>query len=117
MTVETSVPVDERTRARLEQLRVAIERETGRSVTPRELLARLVEREFEDREAVVDAFRQASGGEGTAAAGREDDEFEGLSEAERDRWLSGTTASGNPVAEDEIDEVLYGSPDEFEGDG
>lgn len=40
----TSVPVDERTKARLERLRGTIERETGRTVSQRELLARLVER-------------------------------------------------------------------------
>lgn len=36
------------------------------------------------------------------------DEWEGLSEKEIDRFLSGTTASGVETDEEDIDEILYG---------
>jgi len=90
------VPVDERTKAMLGELRERIERETGREVTQRELLERIVEREFESKEALVASFRAES-----------DDGFEGLSDEEIERWLSGTARSGDPVGEEGIDRVLY----------
>lgn len=40
------------------------------------------------------------------------DEWDGLTEEEVERWLSGTVASGDPVEENEIDDVLYGSEPE-----
>lgn len=89
----TSVTVDEATKDRLEQLQAAIERETGREVTQQELLDRIVAREFESREALVDSFR---------------DDWEGLSDEELEQFMSGTAASGDPVDEDELDDVLYG---------
>lgn len=119
MTVATSVSVDERTKARLERLQERIERETGRAVSQQELLARLVEREFGDRDAVVDSFREDAGDSGagdTVPGEYADEEFEGLSEEEKARWLSGTSDWGFETTEEEIDEVLYGSPDEFAED-
>ncbi|SFR88036.1 hypothetical protein SAMN05216559_0437 [Halomicrobium zhouii] len=88
----TSVPVSDETKARLEQLQATIERETGQSVTQQELLDRIVEREFESRDALIASYR---------------DDWDGLSDEERDQWLSGTQASGNPVDEGDIDAVLY----------
>lgn len=94
----TSVKLDEPSKDLLEQLQAEIKLETGRKVTQQELLSDLIQNGFESKEEVADWYR---------------DDFDGLSEEEAERWLSGTTASGNPVDEDEIDDVLYGSPDEF----
>ncbi|MFB6152317.1 MAG: hypothetical protein ABEJ40_10985 [Haloarculaceae archaeon] len=100
-----SVPVDERTLERLRTLRETIARETGREVTEREVIARAVEREFESREALVDSFRDP--GESSKSGDGKSDDFGGLSAEERERWLSGTSESGDPVDEDEIDSFLY----------
>jgi ferritin-like metal-binding protein YciE len=94
-----SVPVDERTKAMLRELRERIERETGRTVTQREVLERVVEHGFESRQAIVDSFRGGSE--------HGDDEFEGLSDEEIERWLSGTSDWGVETSESEIDGILY----------
>ncbi|WP_436930126.1 hypothetical protein [Halosimplex halobium] len=96
-----SVPVDERTKARIRELCEEIERETGRAVSERAVVERMVEREFASREALVDSFREG-------ASDPVDDDFEGLSEAEIERFFAGTSDWGIDTAEDEIDEVLYG---------
>ncbi len=92
----TSVKMDEHTKSRLEELQATIKLETGRKVTQQELLDRLVDRAFDSKEEFVDSFR-------------EDDEWEGLTEEEIERWLSGTTDWGVETTEEEIDEILYGS--------
>ncbi|MFC7132271.1 MULTISPECIES: hypothetical protein [Salinibaculum] len=94
----TSIKVGEATKDRLERLQAEIKLETGRKVTQQELLDRIVAREFASKDALVDSFR---------------DDWEGLSEEAVEQWLSGTTASGDPVAEEDIDTVLYeeGSPE------
>ena len=99
----TSVKMDERTKSRLEELQALVKLETGRKVTQQELLDRLVEDAYESREAFVESFR-------------EDDRWEGLSEEEIERWLSGTTDWGEETTESDVDEVLYGKTDEFESD-
>lgn len=99
----TSVKMDERTKSRLEELQALVKLETGRKVTQQELLDRLVDRAYESREELVESFR-------------EDDDWEGLSEEEIERWLSGTTDWGVETAEEDVDEVLYGSTDERESD-
>ena len=99
----TSVKMDERTKSRLEELQALVKLRTGRKVTQQELLDRLVEQAYDSRQAFVASFQT-------------DDEWEGISEEEIERWLSGTTASGSPVDEDDIDEVLYGSTGESESD-
>lgn len=90
----TSVKMDERTKDRLERLQAEIKLETGRKVTQQELLKRLLDSAYESRSEFVDSFR---------------DEWDGLSDDETDRLLSGAVDSGNPVEEDEIDDALYGS--------
>ena len=95
----TSVKMDERTKSRLEELQALVKLATGRKVSQQELLDRLVDRAYESREELVDSFR-------------ENDEWEGLSEAEIEQWLSGTMASGSAIDEDDVDEVLYGRTDE-----
>ena len=127
----TSVPVDARTKARLERLRTAVESEMGRPISQQELLARMVAREYEDQESFVDSFSEAAEGHTNGTVGgspseepstpfvdsvEADDEFEGLSEEETERWLSGTRDWGFETTEAEVDEVLYGSPDEFAED-
>ncbi len=89
----TSVKMDERTKDRLERLQAEIKLETGRKVTQQELLERLVDTAYEFRSDFIDSFRE---------------EWDGLTDEEIERFLSGTVASGNPVDEEEIDEVLYG---------
>lgn len=88
----TSVKIDERTKDRLEQLQATIKLETGQKVTQQELLDRIVAREFDSKAALIDSFR---------------DEWEGLSEAEIEQWLSGTMATGDSVDEDDIDRIVY----------
>ena len=90
--MSTSVKISERAKSRLEELQAEIRLETGTKVTQQELLDRLVEESYEAKDELVDSYR---------------DDFEGLSEEEIDRWMSGTVASEYPVDEDEIDEVLY----------
>jgi len=97
MTVATSIKIDERTKDLLERLQAEIKLETGRKVTQQELLDRIVRQQFESRDALVASF---------------DEDFDGLNEAETEQWLSGTTASGDPVDEDNIDDVLYGGDSE-----
>ena len=99
----TSVKMDERTKSRLEELQALVKLATGRKVSQQELLDRLVQQAYDSREAFVESFRT-------------DDEWDGLSEEEIERWLSGTTASGSAIDEEDIDEVLYGSTDEFGSD-
>ncbi len=95
--MSTSVEMSEAAKSRLEELQAEIRLETGRKVTQQELLDRLVDDAYGSKDALIDSFR---------------DEWEGLSEEEIERWMSGTIASGDPVDEDEIDDVLYGSETE-----
>lgn len=88
----TSVKISEAAKDHLEELRAEIRLETGRSVTQQELLDHLVERGYESREAIVDSYR---------------DEWDGLSEAEIDQWLSGTVSSGDPVSPADVDRIVY----------
>ncbi|MFC7249023.1 hypothetical protein ACFQJ5_04120 [Halomicroarcula sp. GCM10025324] len=87
----TSVKIDEETKDLLERLQAEIKLETGTSVTQQELLDRIVRREFESKAELIDSF---------------DAEWDGLSPAETETWLAGTAASGRPVEEDDIDDVL-----------
>ncbi|WP_256295990.1 hypothetical protein [Haloarchaeobius salinus] len=89
----TSVKVDDRTKDLLERLQAEIRLETGERVTQQELLRRITEHGFESRDELVDSFR---------------DDWDGLSEAETERWLSGTISSGKETDENDIDEILYG---------
>ncbi len=107
----TTVPVDEATKARLDRLQSEIERETGRSVSQRALLTRMIEREYESRDALVDEFRddgdEGVDGDDHVDGDGSDDEWEGLSDEEIERWLSGTSDWGTETTEAEIDEILY----------
>ena len=96
----TSVKMDERTKSRLEELQAEIRLETGENVTQQELLDRIVDEAYDSKEELIDSFR-------------DDDEWEGLTEDEIERFLSGTTDWGVETSEEEIDEILYGSTDEF----
>lgn len=87
----TSVKVSEGAKDHLEELRAEIRLETGRSVTQQELLDHLVERGYESRESIVDSYR---------------DEWDGLSEAEIDQWLSGAGSWGGSEPSD-LDDARY----------
>lgn len=88
----TSIKIDEDTKERLEQLQAEIKLETGTKVTQQELLDRIVAREFETKSDLIDSYR---------------DDWDGLSDEEIERWLSGTTATEDPVSEEGIDRVVY----------
>jgi len=94
-----SVPIDERTKARIRELCEEIEAETGREVSERAVVERVFERQFESRQALVDSFREESD--------TVDDDFDGLSDEEIERFFAGTSASGDSIEEDDIDRVLY----------
>lgn len=90
----TSVKIDESAKDRLEELQAEIRLETGRSVTQQELLGRLIREGYESREKVVDSYR---------------DDFDGLSEAEIEQWLSGTGSWGDSESElPDVDDDIYG---------
>jgi predicted transcriptional regulator len=88
----TSVKVDEDTKERLERLQAEIKLQTGRKVTQQELLDRLVARGTREKATIIESFR---------------DEWDGLSDAGTERFLADTSASGDPVDEEDIDAVLY----------
>ncbi|WP_135853310.1 hypothetical protein [Halorussus salinus] len=98
--MSSSVDVSDRTKRRLEQLQAAVEEATGREVSQRELLDRLVGEGYDSKAAFVASFRDA--GESDS------DDWEGLSEDERDAFLAGTSDWGVETSEDEIDRTLYG---------
>ncbi|AGB17209.1 hypothetical protein Halru_2631 [Halovivax ruber XH-70] len=91
--MSTSVKVTDETKSRLEELQAEIRLETGRTVTQQELLERIVTSTHTSKSELVEAFR---------------DEFEGLSEQQIERWLSGTINSGVETREDDIDDIVYG---------
>lgn len=88
----TSVKLDEDTKERLERLQAEIKLETGRKVTQQELLDRLVEHGENDKAELIDSYR---------------DDWDGLTEAEKERFFSGTSDWGVETTEEEIDEILY----------
>ncbi len=89
--------VSDRTKRRLEQLQAAVEEATDRDVSQRELLDQLVRERYDSKEAFVASFRDE----------REPDDWNGLSEEERDAFFSGTFASGTETGEEAIDDILY----------
>lgn len=97
----SSVDVSDRTKRRLEQLQAEIEATTNRAVSQREILDRLVSEGYDSKDALIASFRDETGGES-------DDEWDGLSEAEIEAFLSGTSDWGFETSEDEVDEILYG---------
>ena len=88
----TSVKIGEKTKDRLETLQAEIKLETGRKVTQQELLDRIVAREFESKDELIDSFHNGWGG---------------LDGVEIERWLSGTSDWGVETTEAEIDRILY----------
>lgn len=93
----SSVKMSAEAKDRLERLQAAIKLETGRKVTQQELLTVIVEHALAAREELFEHFR---------------DDWEPLTPEEIERFNEATIASGAPLDEDEIDEVLYGRPDE-----
>ncbi|CCQ34196.1 hypothetical protein HLRTI_000644 [Halorhabdus tiamatea SARL4B] len=89
----TSVRISTDTKDKLEQLQAEIKLETGRKVTQQEVLDRAVNREFDSRKSLIDSFR---------------DDYDGLSEAEIDQFLSGTSDWGIETSEEDVDRILYG---------
>ena len=90
--MSTSVKISERAKSKLEELQAEIRLETGKKVTQQELLDLLVEESYESKDELVDSYR---------------DDFDGLSQEEIDRWLSGTSDWGVETSEDDVDEILY----------
>ena len=88
----TSVKIDEETKSRLEELQAEVKLETGRKVTQQELLRRLVDDALTSTSELIESFRETD---------------VSLSDAEIEEFLSGTTAGGDPVDEENIDHALY----------
>ena len=88
----TSVKIDEETKSRLEELQAEVKLETGRKVTQQELLRRLVDDAYTSVSGLIESFRETD---------------LSLSDEEVEEFLSGTTAGGDPVNEEDIDRTLY----------
>jgi hypothetical protein len=88
-----AVKVDEDAKSRLEELQAEIRLRTGRSVTQQELLSRLIDDAYADKDDVVDSFRSST---------------VPLSAAEKEAMQDGRFSSGVRTEEDDIDEILYG---------
>ena len=84
--------MDEETKSRLEELQAEIKLETGRKVAQQELLRRLVDDAYTSVSGLIESFRETD---------------VSLSDAEIEEFLSGTTAGGDPVDEENIDHALY----------
>lgn len=99
--MSSSIDISDQTKSRLETLQAEIRETTGRDVSKQEIVDRVVEREFESREAVIESFRE----ERSAFSDEMDDS---PSDEEIEAFLSGTSDWGFETTEAEIDEVLYG---------
>ena len=88
----TSVKIDEETKSRLEELQAEVKLETGRKVTQQELLRRLVDDAYTSISGLIESFRETD---------------LSLSDEEVEEFLSGTTAGGDSVNEEDIDRTLY----------
>jgi hypothetical protein len=88
-----AVKVDEDAKSRLEELQAEIRLRTGTSVTQQELLSRLIDDAYGDKDDVVDSFREST---------------VPLSAAEKEAMEDGRFSSGVTTEEDDIDEILYG---------
>lgn len=88
----TSVKMSEESKSRLEELQAIVKLETGRKVSQQEVLDRLVRRGYDSQEDFVASFEEPT---------------LPLSEAERERYLSYTFSSGEPIDEEDIDRILY----------
>jgi len=96
-----SVDVSDRTKRRLEQLQAEIESTTGREVSQREILDRVVGDQYDSKEEFVTLFQNEADAE-------LDGDWHGLSEEEIDAFFAGTSDWGFETSEEEIDDVLYG---------
>ena len=88
-----SVNVDERTKARLEELQETIRLRTGREVSQTELLRQIVDRGYESRGEIIDSFNEST---------------VPLSEDEKAAMQHGRFSSGVETTEEDIDDTLYG---------
>ena len=91
----TAVKVDDDAKSRLEELQAEIRLQTGQKVTQQELLTRLIDDAYESREEVIDSFREGG---------------DTLSEEEVATFFEAEFDSGVETDEDDIDDILYGSP-------
>ena len=98
--MSSSVDISDRTKSQLEALQAKIRAETGREVSKRELVDRLVEREYGSKDAIIESFRDESNSRSDGGTPLSDEEIEA--------FLSGTFASGDVTDEQDIDEILYG---------
>ncbi|MFC6952759.1 hypothetical protein [Halorubellus litoreus] len=88
-----AVKVDEDAKSRLEELQAEIRLRTGESVTQQELLSRLIDDAYGDKDDVVDSFREST---------------VPLSATEKEAMGHGRFSSGVTTEEEDIDEILYG---------
>ncbi|WP_201741048.1 hypothetical protein [Salinigranum halophilum] len=95
----TSVKMDDDTKSRFERLQAEIRLKTGRRVTQRDILARLVEQAIESKPDLIDSFREKR---------------VPLAESEREKFHEGMVSSGVTTTEEDIDDVLSFDTD-FDG--
>ena len=89
------IRIDDETNARLDELQAEIRRQTGQSVTKREVLTQIIDTACESPKEIVDSFR---------------DSAVPLSASEKATMRSGRIASGTATDEDDIDDILYSGP-------
>lgn len=89
----TAVTVDDAAKSQLEELQEEIRARTGRSITLKDLLTRLIDEAYASRDEVIDSFREST---------------VPLSEAEKEAMQQGRISSGVETDEDDIDDVLSG---------
>jgi len=85
--------MNEETKSRLERLQAEIRLKTGKQVTQREILDRLVNDATESKVKFIDSFRELR-------VPVNDDVHEAFHER--------TVASGQETTEDDIDDIIYG---------
>lgn len=91
--MSTAVQLDEDVKFKLGKLQAEIKLKTGKEVTHREILTRLIESAVDSRTEFLGSFR---------------DGIRSLSEREIEAFNQGRFASGVETDEEEIDDILYG---------
>ena len=98
--MSSPVEISNRAKSRLEALQAEISEVIDRQVSQREILERVVEREYDSKADLVNSFRSETD--------RYSEEWEPPTDEEMEAFFSGTSDWGFETSEAEIDEVLYG---------
>lgn len=103
------IEVSNRAKSRLEALQAEIREATGREISQREVIERVVERQYNSKADLVNSFRD-NGKSHSEKVGEisSDDDWTPPSDEEITAFFSGTTDWGFETSEEEIDDILYG---------